>query len=1160
MEWTERQNKAIVERNKNLLVAAAAGSGKTAVLVERIKKLLIEENRSILGMLIVTFTQAAASEMKEKIYKSLSAAAKDESLSEEKKRFLKRQINDLGRANISTFHKFALEVIRDYYQVIGLKPGLKVLDEALSGILKNEAMEELFADRFEADDADFLHFLDCYCSVKSLDSAKEMILGYHEFLSSLPYPEDYLEKAENGFSDPSDFTKIIADKAASELCLAREYLEKDRDLLLAEGSSRNACPILAAKVTEEISALDGIQELYIKGDSERFLSEIMAFSFARMASTKAEKPDYDLIKEESDTLRKFAKKHLLDFAKTWGNADAKLFETEQQAMLPYIRILSSLTRDFDRRYAKKKLGRSSVDFSDIEHFAIKILADEKVRAEYRGRFEFIFVDEYQDSNLVQEELIRSVAGENNVFMVGDIKQSIYKFRLAEPEIFASKYKSYKSGERADSEVIDLNSNFRSKAGIINKVNEIFSGVMTAESCNIVYDDDAALKEGAPYTGPYIYQPELYLADAAVDDDDPSPWDDLKNDELEARLAAGIIKKYHGKTIAGKNGERPLKYSDMVILLRSGKNKGEIYYKALNDAGIPVFLDRGEGYFDTFEIKLFMSMLKLIDNGRNDIELISCMLNPIFGFNEAELAAIRVFSNRNGSGKTAFCDALSAFSEDGDEPLRAKCLDFENKISALRVKAQYSPLGDFIWELMTASGFSDYCAALPGGEQRLANLRALAGKAESFENENAGGLYGFISYVDAITKRGLKIDTGQVKTLSETADCVRIMTIHKSKGLEFPFVLMAGLGASIAGPPEKSTAVYHKTLGPGMRIVNPKTRVYNDPCSMMLIKNIKKDEELAESIRLLYVAMTRPQDILIMTAVSRRVDSEMAEAELRIPSDVHTAGSYLSLILPFMKKETSIVKRIDAGHLANTEIPGAAEIFDGLEKGFETALSEEQKKEIRERLSFSYSAELADTKKKYSVSRLALEADDHSEITLRVPDYIAGKRRLSAAEKGTAYHTVMEHIPFTAEGKSAAEIKEFIRGLAASNVLSEAEADCVDENRIAAFFRSEIGQRALRAKELHRESSFILRTDHDGRKVVVQGTIDCWFVEDGKCVLLDYKSNYVDYENREEAILRLKETYLPQLALYREALEKISGMEVLEGVLYLFALGKEIKVN
>ncbi|MCQ2553668.1 MAG: PD-(D/E)XK nuclease family protein [Clostridia bacterium] len=689
--------------------------------------------------------------------------------------------------------------------------------------------------------------------------------------------------------------------------------------------------------------------------------------------------------------------------------------------------------------------------------------------------------------------------------------------------------------------------------------------MTNVSVGLECGDGAALREGAPYSGDKLYKPELYLLSTTAEDEAVDPEiEELKDAELEAILAVKIINEYHNKPIydSKKGEERPLEYKDMVILLRATKGKGEVYYRALEDAGIPVYLERGEGYFDTPEIQVLLNLLRIIDNFRQDVPLISVLHFPSFGFTADELARIRVYSKQKEL-KNSYSEAFAFYASDADGPLKDRCVAFLKNMDLLRQKSKAMPLADFIWDVLCESGIGDFARALPMGVQRYANLRALADKAESFEAQNGGGLYGFINYIEAISSGDKAVETGQVTVLAEGADTVRIMTIHKSKGLEFPFVLLAGLGSKFMGQQNRLHLAYHKDFGAAVRLVEPLKGLYTDPLSLALINEKKSLEEYAEVIRILYVAMTRAKDILVMSAAVK--DAYEWNVQRPYLSETKKCKNYLEMIGPSLKgSDIQIVSLTDLGMVKQPQ-EYAKVVLDALDKGFDVnpedlPISED---ELKERIFYDYSSKDGENlKHKYSVSEIAeltregYKKEDSPKLyeeSFAVPLFVSGKLPLNAAAKGTAYHKIMEHIPFTLDGKTPEDVMAFIASLRERNLLTEDEAAVVEAERISAFFESEIGKRACASKELYKEKPFVLKTTFEGREIIVQGTIDCFFEEDGQYVLVDYKSNYINKESLESEKQRMTDEYVPQLALYKEALEKLTGKTVKEAVLYLFGI-------
>ncbi len=1173
MGWTEKQQKAIDARGTSLLVSAAAGSGKTAVLVERIKKLILEDGVSLENLLIVTFTKAAAAEMKERLRKDLNKEL-EVCTNGEKSRSLRHQLSLLGRADICTFDSFSRKIVKNYYHIIGCDPDLKICDEARGSILRNEAMEEMFRDCYDKKDPDFLDFLDHYAGVRSDAAVREMISALYFYADTLPEPAVFLHDPE---FDPAEFLALAASFAAEAVKKSIGYSR-----MVLQMFEENKLPKLGEKIKLDISALESVLAAFEGETPELGFSMLSEMKFQQLRAAKEEKAGKDALELQIKALRDKGAKDVLDeYKKHYGSISIERLTEEKEAVRRPLTQLCRLTEEFSARYSAKKAEAGLMDFSDGEHFALHILENEAVQKELREKYEYIFVDEYQDSNMVQDTLIRRISRPDNVFLVGDVKQSIYKFRHAEPELFLEKYGKYKAGQVPDAALIDLNSNFRSKKGVVDFVNRVFAGIMTKESTGIVYDEDAALTEGLPYTGPWIYEPEIFLADSAPEeseDADPA-LEELKKDELEALMAVDIIRRYRGSSIQDKDAIRSLDYRDMVILLRSAKGKAELYYQALSRAGIPVYLERSEGYFDTPEIQVLLNLLRIIDNFRQDVPLISVMYFPVFGFTTAELSEIRVHARRSGKNRISYARALEYYLQCYEETCAAeaagnpssfenpalgeKCRSFAEKIRGWRIRASALPLPDFIWNLLQESGMQNFAAALKDGQQRLANLRALADKAAEYESTNAGGLSGFIAYIENISGANSKVSTGQSKIVGAEDNVVRIMTVHGSKGLEFPFVLLAGTGSSAKKSSSTSRAAYHKDMGASMVLSDPANFCYSKPLSYKLIREREARDSLAEEIRVLYVALTRARDILVLSG-SVKDAARFLEKRPVFALKGASAGSFLEMMLPYADPDRVHVLTRGDFSLKTLELGAEqeSEFRRKLAEGFETDAAglELPSEEIRRRLEFDYAPPAAESaKKKYSVSEIAAEErirrgeipyDFREEAA--VPRFMTGKAKLGSAAVGTAYHKVMEHLPFTPEHKSEAEISAFIASLQGQGILTADEAAVLQPRRIANFFASELGARVCRAEELRKEAPFTLKKQYQGREVLVQGTVDCYFKENDAYVLVDYKSNWVDSKNIEEEKKRLAEEYLLQLALYKEALETITGIRVAEADLYLFS--------
>lgn len=1153
MKWTKKQKDAIGIRGKNILVSAAAGSGKTAVLVERIKQLIIEEKVPVDRLLVVTFTKAAASEMKEKIVKALHGeiGKKGRDIS-----YLKEQAEKIYRSNISTFHSFAMDIIRNYFHVIGADPDLNVCDATESQLMKKDAMDETFQYFFEEDDEAFHDFLLAYEDGKNREELKINILGIYDKIQSMPDTMDWLEKkTELLKGSREEFLKgdtyaFIVEDARGKLQQARSYYENARSILSDAGLER-----LAEKVEEDMGNLDKIMES--SPEAPFFRKNIPGFKNTIIRANKTEKDDYEKVKERVSAIRTAAKKEI-DRIGTSYFIDTLNEQVElTQKTHPYAETLLTILYKFREIYQQKKKEKNLIDYNDIEHYAIQILKDEEVSGEYREKFQYIFIDEYQDSNYLQEAIIAGVKRRNNLFMVGDIKQSIYGFRLAEPAIFRDTYRKYSREDDWNCKV-DLNENFRSKTEIIDGINHIFSRIMDD------YDEDAALYEGDPVPEDIHYLPELHIVDSSKpeEEDIDEALQDMQNAELEALAASKVIKESLGKPIFDhkKNIERSLEKRDMVILMRGAKNTADIFYKILSANGIPAYLDENSGYFDTLEITTFLDLLRVIDNKQQDIPLLSTLRSPIFDFSIKELIAIRL-----GDKTASYYQAFVKYGEEGeDKELRKKIVGCLDKISRWKKEASYTPIHQFVWKLLTETEYYAFAGALPGGVQRQANLRAFVDKALAFGNRGNNTIYGLLRYIEIIGER--QIETGQVSLLSENDDLVRIMTIHKSKGLEFPMVIISGLGKRFVSDSPHRTGSLHKDLGFAMTYVNPEEHWYKRTLPEVAIMEKNSREAMDEEIRILYVAATRAKDKLVLMGTVKNQEKYREKMDLGMTGK----STYLDILapcLPGSNLEVSYHTRNSLGRYLVDEQWEKAQVLQELEQ-YEKDRTSDRGEEVNRILSYEYEHEdELKVRSKFSVSELSSRERDKvrkrespaKKLTLEQPLFVTGKTRFTPAEKGTIMHTVMEHLDFkegyarfkSSEKDCLSYIVCFVDELVEREILTEEEAKEVSSRKIADFFKSKIGKRSAEAKEIYKERTFNILTDYHGTEVMVQGIIDCYFREGEDIILLDYKTDYSS-----EGI---EELYREQMELYKEAIEKAEGQRPKEAYLYLFSEGRAVRM-
>lgn len=1184
MKWNTEQAQAINTREKNILVAAAAGSGKTAVLVERIVRIILGydpdkgesfEKTPIDKMLIVTFTKAAASEMKAKIRKAIKEAINN-SHDEAETAILKEQLELLPRAQISTFHSFALTVIKEFFHLAeNLEPGFTLADEAETRLMKEQAINELIEKHFEDPSDEFIEFMDCYSNGRNFHEVERLITEYHEYLRNLPdYKEQFEAMAGNLNMSKEEFLKSgIADIVFS---MARERAEKAAELF------GQAIDILKdseiAKYPEALQSdrLDNAMNIISCADRRDwdgickncFLKDVR-FSVAKK-SRPEEAERYAAIKDEVAGLRDAGQKLIKEIGEMFladlkgrgsdVNRGMSLDEQleEMSRLKPTIDFFGKLIWEFDEIFQSYKREEGLIDFNDIEHISIGMLKNPEVAAYYRDKFKYIFVDEYQDTNLLQEEVICLIAGDNNLFMVGDVKQSIYKFRNAEPEIFIDKYEKYASGADLKSVKIDLNRNFRSKPEILNCVNETFQGVMAG------YDNSAKLYPGFEYENHIENAPVLYEI-KNDGDEKPDALEDLKNAEIEALAIAKIIKENLGRQFydTKKQQSRTLMLKDMVILSRAMRTYGAEVYNVLMNEGIDAYINSGDGYFDTLEIRIFLNLMKIIDNRRQDVELLSVIHSEIFNFSFDEMARIRAEAGSNMS----YYKAMTYYGENGESlDLKNKVRDTMDKLDYWSDKLCKAPLSSWLWDILMESGFYIFAGAMPGGRQRQANLRALVQKAGAFESTGDGTLYSFISYLEKI-EENKNLSMGESKIVSENDNLVRMMTIHKSKGLEFPMVILAGFNRT--GQKGGGISV-HKDVGVALNLVDGKEGWSKKTLMTRLIEEKRRVEEYEENLRVLYVALTRPTDFLFATAL--------------IGNKKGTDSFYEMVSWPG-KREVIPAEALvyETDDRADSHIDGSnnRRYIEPLDDGiYEGQPTKEIMEEVYRRMSYRYPyAKAGELKSKYSVSELnseaskeradkeALQGELVSGPILEMPKFMRESAKLNSAQRGIIYHGIMEKLDLRYAGDL-----EYVNGACDSfvekGIFTEEEISQIDKNKIAAFAKTGLGKRmaeAFERGELKREKSFVLEFEKDGEKVLTQGIIDCFFKErtdEGEeyLVLVDYKTNRFDMGKIAEESHRLRELYKVQMEYYSKALEEGYGLKVREKYLYLFDASMELEIS
>ena len=1271
MKFTPEQQRVIELHNSNILVSAAAGSGKTAVLVERIIRMICdgEHPADIDRLLIVTFTNAAAAEMRERIAAGITARLEADPGNEH----IQKQSALLHNAQITTIDSFSLFLIRNHFNEIGLDPDFRVADEGEIKLLQQEVLaqllEDAYAGQFVPEAPEQFHAcVEYFCPGGRESVLEQHILNLSRYAGSFPWPAEWLEERKNDYAAGdmealvhSDYGQYLTERVnrTVEGCLEK-LREVKRLCELPDG------PYMYGELTE--AEIEQLERLTSCKDLEEQAAKVPAVTFARLPSKKDDSVD-PAKRELAKAIRNSVKDTLSDLSESYFKTPLELAVEQGKACREPLRMLLDLVLEFDRRLLAAKQERHLIDFSDMEHYALQILLKREkveetgsigtdraktkyrivpsdVAMEYRQYFQEILIDEYQDSNLVQEYLLSAISGEEegryNRFMVGDVKQSIYKFRLARPELFLEKYDTYQ--ETGDLCRIDLAKNFRSRIQVVDAVNGVFSRIMSREIGGIAYDDKAALYPGAVYPAQEdpAYGSELLLirkpekgereesgigeqhaegAGVLVD------YDNVR--QLEALAIAARIKQLKGslQVMEKSAGElRPVRYSDMVILLRTTSGWDEEFKKILEQQGIPVYITSKTGYFGALEVQELLQFLRVLDNPRQDIPLFGVMQSVFGGFTQEEIAQIRSGGEGHSRKRMTLYEALKEVAqsgrtvEEGEEisagesageeaELSQKADTFLQRIGHYRDLTPFTSIRDLLQRILDDYDYLNYVTALPAGSKRRANVEMLLTKASAFEKTSYFGLFHFIRYMEQLEK--YDVDYGEADTLDENADVVRIMSIHKSKGLEFPVVFVSGLSKRFNMQDANQSLIVDMDLGVAVDYVDSVRRIKNKTLRRAVLSAKMKEDNLAEELRVLYVALTRAREKLILTAVLDKADekwelAQMTGQERLTYLDFCEAGSYMDFLLPILPKTGIAVKTLRTEDLAAEELGEQLRMGDRREQlrliaCGETPLTgdpEENERKLmhlRERFAYQYPHPgLQKLYTKTTVSELKIaamaekdEAAFHTFEEKEVVPYIPGFRReqekVSGAVRGNAFHRTMELLDFTYlftesglftgcpnnyeeyrrgldKNRLQNRLEEFLQRETISLRLTEEYAKAVSLPKILNFLEQELAYRMWRAQEqglLYREQPFVLgidakRLDPDlpeGEKVLIQGIIDVFFIEDGEIVLLDYKTDVID------SLEALWNRYNVQIQYYEEALTKLMQMPVKERILYSFYLEK-----
>lgn len=1275
MSWTKAQQKVIDTRNKNLLVSAAAGSGKTAVLVERIITMISEGEHplDIDHLLVVTFTNAAAAEMRDRIGKAIEAKL----LLDPDNKHLQKQVSLLQSAQITTIHSFCLNVIRNYFHHIDLDPTFKIAEESEITLMKSDVISELLEQWYEEGSEEFHTFVESYSYSKSDAPIEDIILQLYHFSMSDPWPEKWIAQKRNLFEIDTLQDMNQSPWMKELLSYVRVVLEdlrnKNAEALMlcheADGPSAYESALLSDRNMLDLLLGVDTYEAY-----SRLFSEI---SYERL-STKKEEGVIAWKKERVKELREQVKKGMKDLATQFFYQTPEEMHKDLQNVKKVMQVLFDLTLEFMSAFAKKKEEKNLIDFNDIEHFALKILVKEQqdqnqklhivpsqAAMELSEWFDEILIDEYQDSNMVQETILQSISkermGKPNRFMVGDVKQSIYKFRLAMPEIFMEKFATYSDEDvTGDGQInhyqrIDLDRNFRSRKIVLEYVNHIFEQIMQKSIGGITYDEAAALKYGELFEetleekvddwikGRLAQETELLLVteeeakqqediQRTEEMDSDSEWNEEEEEEeavyskkeLEARAIAKRIKELtdprNGMMVFDHKAKahRPASYRDIVILLRSMTGWSEVFVNTLMQEGIPAYADTGTGYFQTLEIMTILNMLRIIDNPRQDIPFVGVLYSPIVGLTTTELAIIRA-ADRNG---TMYNAALSYVKEGSDVALLHKLTQFLDQLEEYRSMVNYKPIHELLQLVLEQTGYIYYISALPGGERRRANIDMLISQAVRFEKGSYSGLFHFIRYIEKLHK--YEVDFGEATTAGEQDDTVRIMSIHKSKGLEFPIVIVAGMSKQFNTQDIRSKIVLHNEYGVGPDYIDSERRTKIATLPKKVIQKKVQIENLGEELRVLYVAMTRAKEKLIMTGYLKSME-EIKGKEFTF-FELLAAKSYLDLVLPAMvnrmdtlqvdREEPFIIKGQDMlitvlpkSQLLKEEIARQLFIHRDREELMninpEEVYEEEFRKEIRKRLEFTYPYQKeAGLKVKMTVSELkklgqfmdeeqsvnlyqdhklpmkemTQDKSIHTEKTVpsnteteneefeaTVPNFISQNTSVvTGTDRGTLYHKVLELIDLR-RTNSWEDFNIELQRLVQAGKIQDKDIRQLKLDNIYRFTQSSVASRMRTAQKdgkLYKEKQFVFGIK--AAEVIPSSDSEELILIQGIIdVFFEEEGELVLLDYKSDLVRNPEELisrYKVQLEYYKRALEQMLMKRVKEMIIYSLPFGSEIRID
>ena len=1247
-------------------------------MVERIINKIVNEKIDIDSLLVVTFTNAAAAEMRERILNAIyKIIDDDEEKDEEKLNHLQKQITLLNKANICTIDSFCLDVIRNNFFEIDISPNFRIADTAEIDLLKQESLEKIFEEKYENLDSDFEKLIKTYTSYRGDEPLKELVLKIYNFIGANPFPLKWLDEKIEEF-DVKDIKQDFSKNPWGKILLneMKEELEDNIKKIGAEIRRLEVEPELDIYAKTLNSDIVELEILYANLDSwDKAFQIANNIKFVKWPSSRKITSEE---KEKAKSIRDKIKKSFTSTRDKIFTSNSEEANIDLKEMYETLSKLKNLIIEFDTEFKANKKEKNIVDFSDIEHLALEILLKEKdgkyesseIARKYQEKFTEIAIDEYQDSNLVQEYILTSVSKGNNIFMVGDVKQSIYKFRQANPELFLDKYKKFSIATdsfskedkklqkritpnldnplaetvpiKANGQKIKLFKNFRSRDNVLNFTNMIFENIMGESLGEIDYTEEEYLNLGANYEeSKQNLITEIDILDTVEDDciqqnkenvlnnsedqsisistenaedvekDTQEEQERIEDIELEARFVAGKIRDlidskfqvYDNKKEVFRNVE----FKDIVILLRSTKNKACIFEKELIKQNINVYSDTSSEYLDSYEIQVIMDLLKIIDNPYQDLPLVHVMLSSIGMFTDDDLLEIRLTDKQDDFYTSLLKSRLSV-----NDNLKEKIEIFLEKIASWREKNTYMDLDELIWTIYEETGFLNYVALMPNGALRVANLKMLFERAKQYETVSFKGLFNFIGFMEKV-KTGSG-DLGSAKLIGENENVVRIMSIHKSKGLEFPIVFLASSGNSFNMMDLNTDILLHQNFGIGVKYIDYDKQIKYDTLTKQALKEKILQENTAEEMRVLYVALTRAKEKIYITSIKKDFEKEMQKMQELVDIYNKEKGKINPILLKKYKKyidwillvylynreeskevmNINVLKKQDILKNMKEELEEEIDIFSLLEEEAKS-IKEEDLFELKNKLAFNYKyRELANIPTKESVTNIVHKTinqgitvveneniqndefyqeeivddidynEQEGDIEFAKPKFLIGtdEEEISPSKRGTLVHLCMKNLDFEKD-YNMQDVKDLIEDLKNREIITIKEAESINPKVILNFTQSNIFKELKLAKEYHKEAPFYINIAANrvmnvdaGENILVQGIIDLYYIDkDDKLVLLDYKTDFVK-EGEEQILI---DRHKKQLMLYKEALEGALGKKVDRVYIYSTGLNTEIAI-